>query len=321
MRVAAVDCGTNSLRLLVADVDSRGGRAADVERRTTIVRLGQDVDRTGVFASEALERTFAALDTYAEVIHGLDVAATRFVATSAARDVANGDALVAGVRDRLGVDPDIVSGDEEARLSYDGATRGLAEVPGVEEPVLVVDIGGGSTEFVLRVAQDGQAGQDRRAGRVRGQSLDIGAVRMTERHLHSDPPTADEVAALEHDVDQELDTLDVRLTSAGTLVGVAGTITTLAAAALRLSTYDRDAIHRARIPSSDLLAAIDAIVAMTVDERRALGFMAAGRADVIGAGALTLGRVIRRSGARELVASEHDILDGIAWSLVGKGRS
>jgi exopolyphosphatase/guanosine-5'-triphosphate,3'-diphosphate pyrophosphatase len=315
MRVAAVDCGTNSLRLLVADVDSRGGRAADVERRTTIVRLGQDVDRTGVFASEALERTFAALDTYAEVIHGLDVAATRFVATSAARDVANGDALVAGVRDRLGVDPDIVSGDEEARLSYDGATRGLAEVPGVEEPVLVVDIGGGSTEFVLRVAQDGQA------GRVRGQSLDIGAVRMTERHLHSDPPTADEVAALEHDVDQELDTLDVRLTSAGTLVGVAGTITTLAAAALRLSTYDRDAIHRARIPSSDLLAAIDAIVAMTVDERRALGFMAAGRADVIGAGALTLGRVIRRSGARELVASEHDILDGIAWSLVGKGRS
>jgi len=315
MRVAAVDCGTNSLRLLVADVDSRGGRAADVERRTTIVRLGQDVDRTGVFASEALERTFAALDTYAEVIHGLDVAATRFVATSAARDVANGDALVAGVRDRLGVDPDIVSGDEEARLSYDGATRGLAEVPGVEEPVLVVDIGGGSTEFVVRVAQDGQA------GRVRGQSLDIGAVRMTERHLHSDPPTADEVAALEHDVDQELDTLDVRLTSAGTLVGVAGTITTLAAAALRLSTYDRDAIHRARIPSSDLLAAIDAIVAMTVDERRALGFMAAGRADVIGAGALTLGRVIRRSGARELVASEHDILDGIAWSLVGKGRS
>lgn len=315
MRVAAVDCGTNSLRLLVADVDSRGGRAADVERRTTIVRLGQDVDRTGVFASEALERTFAALDTYAEVIHGLDVAATRFVATSAARDVANGDALVAGVRDRLGVDPDIVSGDEEARLSYDGATRGLAEVPGVEEPVLVVDIGGGSTEFVLRVAQDGQA------GRVRGQSLDIGAVRMTERHLHSDPPTVDEVAALEHDVDQELDTLDVRLTSAGTLVGVAGTITTLAAAALRLSTYDRDAIHRARIPSSDLLAAIDAIVAMTVDERRALGFMAAGRADVIGAGALTLGRVIRRSGARELVASEHDILDGIAWSLVGKGRS
>ena len=315
MRVAAVDCGTNSLRLLVADVDSRGGRAADVERRTTIVRLGQDVDRTGVFASEALERTFAALDTYAEVIHGLDVAATRFVATSAARDVANGDALVAGVRDRLGVDPDIVSGDEESRLSYDGATRGLAEVPGVEEPVLVVDIGGGSTEFVLRVAQDGQA------GRVRGQSLDIGAVRMTERHLHSDPPTVDEVAALEHDVDQELDTLDVRLTSAGTLVGVAGTITTLAAAALRLSTYDRDAIHRARIPSSDLLAAIDAIVAMTVDERRALGFMAAGRADVIGAGALTLGRVIRRSGARELVASEHDILDGIAWSLVGKGRS
>jgi exopolyphosphatase/guanosine-5'-triphosphate,3'-diphosphate pyrophosphatase len=144
---------------------------------------------------------------------------------------------------------------------------------------------------------------------------------MTERHLHADPPTADEVAALGRDVDQELETLDACFRSIGTLVGVAGTITTMAAMALRLSTYDRDAIHRARIPSADLLAAIDEIVAMTVDERRALGFMAAGRADVIGAGALVLGRVIRRFQAAELVASEHDILDGIAWSLVGEGRS
>ncbi len=311
MRVAALDCGTNSLRLLVADLDPRTGRSVEVQRRTTIVRLGQDVDRTGVFATEALERTFAALGEYANLIASLDVSAVRLVATSAARDVANRDVFIAGVRDRLGVAPDVISGDEEALLSYDGATRGLSELPGVEEPVVVLDIGGGSTEFV--VAAD--------AGGVLGQSLDIGSVRMRERHLHSDPPSRAEVTALVGDVDRALTGLAGTFTRPGTLVGVAGTITTMVAMALGLASYDRDRIHHALVPAPSLLVAVDEIVAMTVAERAALGFMAPGRADVIAGGALVLGQVVRHTHAESLVASEHDILDGIAWSLVGADRS
>ncbi len=320
MRVAALDCGTNSLRLLVADLEPALGRAVEVERRTTIVRLGQDVDRTGVFAETALQRTFVTLEEYATVIAALEVSATRMVATSAARDVANRDVFVSGVRDRLGVAPDVISGDEEALLSYDGATRGLSELPWVEEPVVVLDIGGGSTEFV--VAADGGNGGYRGQGRsrdgvgVRGQSLDIGSVRMSERHLHSDPPSRREVAALVADVDAALGRLEERFVRPGTLVGVAGTITTMVAMSLGLARYDRDRIHHARVPAASLLTAIDKIVAMTVAERAALGFMAPGRADVIAGGALVLGQVVRHTRAQSLVASEHDILDGIAWSLV-----
>ncbi len=312
MRVAAIDCGTNSLRLLVADLDVGSGLADEVERRTTIVRLGQDVDRTGVFAVEALERTFATLEEYATTITSLGATATRMVATSAARDVGNRGVFVAGVRERLGIEPDIISGDEEARLSYDGATSGLSMDGGLERPVLVVDIGGGSTEFVV-------GGVDDEA--VRGQSLDIGSVRMTERHLRSDPPTAAEVASLVAAVDRALDDLNIRLSDAGTLVGVAGTITTMAAMALGLTTYDREAIHHAHVPAPILLAAVDHVVAMTVAERAALGFMAPGRADVIGGGALVLSRIMLRSEAQTLVASEHDILDGIVWSMADQARS
>ncbi len=183
-RVAAVDCGTNSLRLLVADLDLDEGYVVQVDRRTTIVRLGQDVDRTGVFAPEALERTFATLETYAALVAELNVEATRFVATSAARDVANRDVFLDGVRTRLGVEAEIISGDEEAQLTYDGATRELARHQDVIPPVLVVDIGGGSTEFVMRVDE---------AAPILGRSINVGSVRLTERRLAADPPTEQQV--------------------------------------------------------------------------------------------------------------------------------
>ncbi|MFY9916110.1 MAG: Ppx/GppA phosphatase family protein [Nocardioidaceae bacterium] len=306
-RVAAVDCGTNSLRLLVTDLDPTTGTATEVDRRTAIVRLGQDVDRTGAFAPEALERTFAVVDEYATVIRSLEVSATRFVATSAARDVSNRDEFVDGVRSRLAADAEIISGDEEATLSYSGATRGLTQDDGVPAPVLVVDIGGGSTEFVIRL-DDGDP--------VKGQSLDIGSVRLTERYLADDPPTPDQVAAVTRAVDDALVTLDVPIDAARTLIGVAGTVTTMAARVLGLGAYDPERVHGSRLARPDVLTAVDEIVAMSVAERRALPFMPYGRADVIGGGALILGAVVRRLDLDELRASEHDILDGIAWSLV-----
>ena len=311
-RVAAVDCGTNSLRLLVADLDPDTGQTVQVDRRTTIVRLGQGVDRSGVFAEEALQRTFACLDEYADTIRRLDVSAVRFVATSAARDVANRAAFEAGVRARIGVEAEIISGDEEAALSYAGATRELDREGDAESPVLVLDIGGGSTELVIRLEQ---------AGPVLGQSLDIGSVRLTERHLAADPPTARQVSAVRHDVEVALSTLDVPIDAARTLVGVAGTVTTMAAMVLDLEVYDRDRVNGARLAAADVLDAVSGIVAMSVAERRDLPFMHPDRADVIAAGALVLGGVVRRLGLPELRISSHDILDGIAWSLLGPGRT
>jgi exopolyphosphatase/guanosine-5'-triphosphate,3'-diphosphate pyrophosphatase len=306
-RVAAIDCGTNSLRLLVADLDPETGRAVDVERRTTIVRLGQDVDRTGRFADEALRRVFRTLDDFVSVIETLRPDRVRLVGTSAVRDVSNRQALVDGVVARLGIAPDVISGDEEAQLSYDGATRGLAARTGIDfaEPFVVVDIGGGSTELVTRAE-----GLDE----VRAASLDIGSVRITERHLHADPPTADELAAAEHEIDAAIE--GVALSGVGTLIGVAGTVTTMAAMALGLAGYDRDRIHHARLPADAVLGSCREMVAMTVAQRRRLGFMDPGRADVIGGGALVLAAVVRRARVDTLLASEHDLLDGIAWSLV-----
>jgi exopolyphosphatase/guanosine-5'-triphosphate,3'-diphosphate pyrophosphatase len=318
-RVAAVDCGTNSLRLLVVDLEPQTGAAHDVDRRTTIVRLGQDVDRTGEFAPEALRRTFATLDEYARLVEGYDVDLVRFVATSAARDVRNRDEFADGVVSRLGIAPDIITGEEEAALSYDGATRGLVEHLGVPEPVMVVDIGGGSTEFVLRPLGSRDAGAAEEAGEhppVVGRSLDIGSVRMTERHLHDDPPTEPQVREAVRDIESVIAAAGLPFDQAATLVGVAGTVTTMAAMVLGLSTYDPTVIHHARLRSADVLSAVDRMVHLNVRERRGLDYLDPGRADVIGAGALVLGCVLRASGAGELVVSEHDILDGIAWSLV-----
>ncbi|MGI8576904.1 MAG: exopolyphosphatase [Nocardioidaceae bacterium] len=309
-RVAAIDCGTNSLRLLVADIDPRSGDTVQLDRRTTIVRLGQDIDRTGVFADAALARTFATLADYARIIDGLEVEAVRLVATSAARDAGNRERFLAGVRARIGVDAEILTGAEEARLSYDGATRRLVDRPEIAPPILVVDIGGGSTEFVIRLSASDE---------IDGESVDVGSVRLTERHLVGDPPTKPQVDAVVADVDAALASLRLPLDTVGTLVGVAGTITTLAAMVLDLPTYDRERVNEAWLASSDVLATIDRVVAMSVARRRALPFMHPDRADVIGAGALVLGGVVRRIGLAELLVSSHDILDGVAWSLLPRG--
>lgn len=302
-RVAAVDCGTNSIRLLVADIED--GMLRDVTRRMEIVRLGAGVDRTGVLAADALARTLAALRVYADEARRLGAQRVRMVATSATRDARNRSELAAGVRAVLGVDPEVVSGDEEAVLSYAGATRELAAFP---SPYLVIDIGGGSTEFVLGDA----------AGPWAGRSVDIGCVRLTERHLHSDPPTPAQAAALVTDVDTALDAVcsTVALDRAATLVAVAGTATTIAGIALDLPTYDAERIHLSMVTAAQVAQVSDRLLAMTHEERAGLPVMHPGRADVITAGALVLRSVVERTGAAEVVANEHDILDGIAWSLV-----
>lgn len=309
-RVAAIDCGTNSIRLLVADVDPATGDFTELDRRMEIVRLGQGVDRTGRLAPEALERTFGACRAYAAVIKELGAERVRFVATSASRDAENSDTFVRGVLDILGVEPEVVTGAQEAQLSFDGATKELAGGDHLEKPYLVVDIGGGSTEFVV--------GDDRvRAAR----SVDIGCVRMTERHLvldgaAVDPPTPDRVAAIRADIGSALDLAEetVPLASAATLVGLAGTVTTVAAIALGLEEYDSEAIHHSRVSLERVREITERLLASTHEERAAIPAMHPGRVDVIASGALVLLAVMERSGAGEVVVSEHDILDGIAWS-------
>ncbi|WP_433889813.1 exopolyphosphatase [Streptomyces sp. CA-111067] len=310
-RVAAIDCGTNSIRLLVADLDTGSGTLADLDRRMRIVRLGQGVDRTGRLAPEALERTFAACREYAEVIreHGVPAERVRFVATSASRDADNRDDFVRGVREALGVGPEVISGDEEAALSFTGATCELTGGHGLERPYLVVDIGGGSTELVLG---------DREVTAAR--SVDIGCVRMTERHLlHdgrlTDPPTPDLVAAITADIDAALDEAarTVPLDRARTLVGLAGSVTTIAGIALDLPAYDSTAIHHSRVSVDRVREITTRLLTATHAERAAIPVMHEGRVDVIAAGALVLLRIMDRTGAQEVVVSEHDILDGIAW--------
>ena len=212
MRVAAIDCGTNSIRLLIADVDD--GHLTDVVRTMVIVRLGQGVDRTGQFAPDALDRTFAAVETYAELITQHQPERIRFVATSASRDVTNRGVFVDGIVQRLGVEPDVISGDEEAELSFLGATADLANAAHPPQaPFLVVEIGGGSTEFVLGTT-----------GPEFARSTDVGCVRMTERHLVSDPPTTAEIAAATADIDAAIETAArvVPLDRARSLIGLAG---------------------------------------------------------------------------------------------------
>ncbi|MFJ1617863.1 exopolyphosphatase [Streptomyces sp. NPDC088251] len=310
-RVAAIDCGTNSIRLLVADADPSTGEFAELDRRMEIVRLGQGVDRTGRLAPEALERTFAACRQYAEVIKEYGAQRIRFVATSASRDAENRDEFVRGVLDILGVEPEVISGDQEAEFSFTGATKELAGRDHLAKPYLVVDIGGGSTEFVV--------GDDHvRAAR----SVDIGCVRMTERHLVrdgvvSDPPSPEQIAAIRADIDAALDLAEesVPLTGAATLVGLAGTVTTVAAIALGLDAYDSEAIHHSRISLDQVREITGRLLASTHAERAAIGAMHPGRVDVITSGALILLAVMERTGAREVVVSEHDILDGIGWSV------
>jgi exopolyphosphatase / guanosine-5'-triphosphate,3'-diphosphate pyrophosphatase len=309
--VAGIDCGTNSVRLLVAEpvTDESGAVTGlrDLDRRMQIVRLGQGVDRTGRLDPAALDRTFDALRGYADVMADFGVTATRMVATSASRDASNATEFVAGVRAILGVEPQVISGHEEAALSYRGATAGVGDDL-APSPRLVVDIGGGSTEVVL----------GRAAEVVASRSVDVGCVRMTERHLAGDPPSPDEVARTVADVDAALALAGevVPLEQARSLVGLAGSVTTVAAIHLGLSEYDPGEIHGHVVPAADVRAISDDLLRMTREERAAIPVMHPGRVDVIAAGALVLRRVLDMTGLGEVVASEHDILDGIAWSLL-----
>lgn len=313
MRVAAVDCGTNSIRLLVADVDPGRGTLDELDRRLEIVRLGQDVDRTGKLAPEALNRTFDACRRYADRIAELGAVRTRFVATSATRDASNRDEFVTGVREILGVEPEVISGDEEARLSFDGATRELSGLA-VPEPYLVVDIGGGSTEFVIGDGVPEAA-----------VSVDMGCVRLTERHLTDDPPSAAQVAAARAEVDRLVDRAAeaVPFERARSLVALAGTATTVAAMALDLPHYDPERIHLSRISVERIREIAERFLTMPHEERAALPFMHPGRVDVIGGGSLILERIATRLAPHlagpDVVISEHDILDGIAWSAASDG--
>ena len=309
-RVGAIDCGTHSIRLLVADVDPATGRLVDVVRRMEIVRLGEGVDRTGRIGEQGMARTLAMTAEYARTCSDLGVDRVRFVATSASRDAANRDEFVDGVRSRLGVEPEVVEGSVEAELSFAGATRELL-AEGLTGPFVVVDIGGGSTEVV------------RGSGGVEASlSVDVGCVRLTERYLAGDPPSEDEVLAARAEVEQALDEVAevVPLDGVSTLVGLAGTVTTVAAVALDLDAYDPARIHRAVLGVDQVRDTCDRLLAMTRAERAALAPMHPGRVDVIGAGALiwwaVIDRLVERSRLTEVVVSEHDILDGIAFSLL-----
>lgn len=313
-RVAAIDCGTNSIRLLIADAsgDNTGSVLRDVVREMRVVRLGQGVDSTGELAPEALERTFAATGDYAELIRHHGAGSVRFVATSASRDARNRDVFVDGIRDLLGVEPEVISGDEEAALSFAGASSVLPSRG--TDPVLVVDLGGGSTEFVLGDSD----------GVIAAKSVDIGCVRLTERHLRNDPPTPEQIAAAEADVDAAIDLAarTVPLGRATAVVGVAGSITTITAHALGLSEYDPALIHGASLDLGTISDAATSLLEMSREERARLPYMHPGRVDVIGAGALVWRRILQRlaeiGGGSISVAtsSEHDILDGIALSIL-----
>jgi exopolyphosphatase/guanosine-5'-triphosphate,3'-diphosphate pyrophosphatase len=300
IRTAGIDCGTNSIRLLVADVD--GGRLTDVVREMRVVRLGQGVDRTGRLAPEALERTRRALVEYGATIRSSGAERVRMVATSATRDAENRDVFVRMVEQELGVAPEVISGAEEAELSFAGAASVLDFSTG---SVLVADIGGGSTELVRG---DG--------GELRSFSMDVGCVRMTERHLHDDPPTEAQVAATVKDLRAAIAEARRHVPLAGveTFVGVAGTVTTIAAIALELPEYDANRIHGASVAAERVAEVTDRLLRMTRAERAALPVMHPGRVDVIGGGALVLRTLVEEIGAAEVVASEHDILDGIALS-------
>jgi exopolyphosphatase/guanosine-5'-triphosphate,3'-diphosphate pyrophosphatase len=306
-RVAAVDCGTNSIRLLVADIDAGAGSLREIERRMEIVRLGEGIDRTGEISAAALRRTLTAVDDFAGRIRSHDAKQLRFVATSATRDATNREEFLTGVEQRLGVKPEVITGEEEAALSFNGATREL--VGGADAgPYLVVDIGGGSTEFILG---------DPSTGVSSAHSVDIGCVRLTERHFRSDPPLPAEVSAARDDIDAAIKQVakSVPLRSAATLVGLAGSVTTVAALALGLWEYDAARIHAARITAADVHRTCEELLYSNQAKRAAQSVIHPGRVDVIAAGALVLSAVVAYTGVPDIVVSEHDILDGIALSI------
>ena len=303
-RVAAIDCGTNSIRLLIADIE--GANFREVYRSMEIVRLGQGVDKNKRFDPLAIERTLRAVRGFAEEITRRGVGAIRFCATSATRDAENRDDFIGGVETILGVTPEVISGEEEAQLSFQGAVR---EMHPSDAPFLVVDVGGGSTEFVFGSNQVDAA-----------KSVNIGCVRMSERHLFKSPLSQAAIDGAIRDIDEAIDlaNLSVPIQRAKTLIAVAGTATTVAAASLELSNYDRYSIHLSRISAKRAHEISQMFLNSTRDEIAALGYMHPGRVDVIAAGALIIDRILSKCGASEFVASESDILDGIAWSIANE---
>jgi exopolyphosphatase/guanosine-5'-triphosphate,3'-diphosphate pyrophosphatase len=300
-RVAAIDCGTNSIRLLIADIT--GGNFKEVLRTMEIVRLGQGVDQNKSFHPDAIARTLSVVEKFAQLIASKGVEKIRFCATSATRDASNRELFTNGVKKILGVEVEVIPGEQEAALSFIGATKELSQSDG---PFLVVDIGGGSTEFVFGSEKVEFA-----------KSVNIGCVRMSERHLNLQPPTMAQIAEAIIDIDLAITQAAkvVPISQAKSLVAVAGTATTVAAAALKLEEYDRYLIHLSRISAPAVHQVAAMFQSMNKDQIAALGYMHPGRVDVITAGALVLSRIMAATGASEFIASESDILDGIAWSL------
>jgi exopolyphosphatase/guanosine-5'-triphosphate,3'-diphosphate pyrophosphatase len=297
-RVAAIDCGTNSIRLLISDIDTSSNTATDVVREMRIVRLGEGVDKTNAFSPRALERTFKAVEEYEKLLLKHNVEHVRFVATSATRDIK-------GVIDRLRVVPEVIAGVEEAALSFDGATRSLRQKHSA--PFLIIDLGGGSTELVI--------GDEQPTGAY---SMDVGCVRMTERHTPGGNPTKEQEEAIRTDVRNALKVAAAKVDwkKAQTVVGVAGTITTVAAHVLNLKTYDPDVLHGASITAEQISQTAQDFISLTPSQRGALPYMHEGRIEVITAGSIVLDEVMKGIGAKTLIASERDILDGVAWSQV-----
>ena len=304
-RVAAIDCGTNSIRLLISDIDTSTNTATDVCREMRIVRLGEGVDKTNAFSPRALERTFKAIDEYEEILLKHKVENLRFVATSATRDAQNKAMFIKGVIDRLRIVPEVIAGTEEAALSFDGATRSLRQKH--KAPFLIIDLGGGSTELVM--------GDQEPTGAY---SMDVGCVRMTERHTPGGNPIKAQEEAIRTDVRNALKEAAKKVDwqKAQTIVGVAGTVTTVAAHILKLKTYDPEVLHGASISAQQISQTAQDFISLTPSQRAALPYMHEGRIEVITAGSIVLDEVMKAIGAQTLIASERDILDGVAWSQV-----
>jgi exopolyphosphatase/guanosine-5'-triphosphate,3'-diphosphate pyrophosphatase len=304
-RVAAIDCGTNSIRLLISNIDTSTNTATDVVREMRIVRLGEGVDKTNAFSPRALERTFKAVEEYDKLLLKHNVEHVRFVATSATRDAQNKAMFIKGVIDRLRIVPEVIAGVEEAALSFDGATRSLRQKHSA--PFLIIDLGGGSTELVI--------GDKEPTGAY---SMDVGCVRMTERHTPGGNPTKEQEEAIRTDVRNALKVAGTKVDwkTAKTVVGVAGTITTVAAHVLNLKTYDPDVLHGASITAEQVSQTAQDFITLTPAQRGALPYMHEGRIEVITAGSIVLDEVMKGIGAQTLIASERDILDGVTWSQV-----
>ena len=305
MKIAAIDCGTNSIRLLIMDVDPDTQVADEIAREMRIVRLGEGVDKTKRFSQTALDRTLEAIKEYAALIKIHKVEKIRFVATSATRDAINKEEFFQIVKENLNVQAEVISGEEEAALSFAGATKSLATK--FDAPFLVIDLGGGSTELVVGVDKP-----------IAAYSMNVGCVRMTERHTPGGNPTEIQEDAIRADVSKEFQYASERVdfSNIKTVIGVAGTVTTVAAHALDIKEYDPNVLHGVKISKEQISAAAKDFSRLTFDQRAALPYMHPGRVEVITAGAIVLDQVMKEVKANYLVASERDILDGVAWSLI-----